>query len=59
MVSRLRPLNMNVKFEDRPSRLGQTIDITVAVADPRGCGDLRGGAKTCKNHESYSWPRVI
>ena len=31
MVSRLRPLNANVIFEDRPYQLGQTIDVTVEL----------------------------
>ena len=35
MVSRLRPLNVNVIFEDRPYRLGETIDITVELITNR------------------------
>ncbi len=35
MVSRLRPLNVNVLFEDRPYRLGETIDITVELTTSR------------------------
>ena len=42
MVSRLRPLKLNVIFEDSPYQLGQTIDVTVELMANRDV-ELREG----------------
>ena len=42
MVSRLRPLDVVVSFPERNYRLGDTIDLTIAITPHRDC-DIREG----------------
>ena len=42
MVSRLRPLDVNLVFEDRPYKLGETINLTMELT-PRGDVEVREG----------------
>ena len=42
MVSRLFPLGVKLNFEDRPYKLGETINLTIQL-DPRGDTEVREG----------------
>ena len=37
MISRLRPLEIELSFEDRTYRLGDSIDLEVALSPRRDC----------------------
>jgi hypothetical protein len=53
MVSRLRPLELNVDFEDRAYKLGEPIDIAVEMV-PRADVDVREGRVDLVCEERYT-----
>ena len=42
MISRLRPLDVAISFEERTYRLGEPIDLTIELMPHRDC-DVREG----------------
>ena len=53
MISRIRPLNMNVTFEARPYKLGETVDLVVEL-DARGDAEIREGRVDLVCEERYT-----
>ena len=52
MVSRLRPLDVNLVFEDRPYKVGEAIKLTVELT-PRGDVEVREGLLELICEESW------
>ncbi len=53
MISRIRPLNLNVTFEDRPYKLGETVNLVVEL-DARGDAEVREGRVDLVCEERYT-----
>ena len=53
MLSRLRPLDLELIFEDRPYKLGRTINLTVEL-NPRGDVQVREGRVDLVCEERYT-----
>ena len=57
MVSLLRPLEMSIEFEDRPYKLGETIDVAVHL-EPRNEVDVREARVDLLCEERYTQTSV-
>ena len=53
MLTRIRPLDLKVTFQDRPYKLGETIDLTVDLV-PKGNVEVREARVDLVCEESYT-----
>ena len=60
MVSRLRPLDLNLVFENRPYKLGETIDVMVEL-NARSDYEVREGRVdlVCEEHYTESYTVMV